>query len=223
MERSGGTTLGHGDPDPAPGDGRFRRDGHGRHGVAKIFVNDAQLLDGVLYIVGTPGKDSVTVKAAVSQGVNVLQVKAKFLPGGKREFPAAAVTRLQVALGESNDSLKIYPQVLQPALVFGGGGNDKLTAGGGPTTVYGGAGDDKLTGGLGPVMLYGEAGNDSLYGGAQADVLEGGKATIACTARTGTTRCGAAAVWISCGAGTATTNWTAATATTSSKATPGTM
>jgi hypothetical protein len=139
-----------------------------------VVSGDARLMDGLLYIVGTAGNDSLTVKAIVSQGVNVLQVNAKFLPGGKREFPTAAVTRLRVALGEGNDSLKIYPQISQLVRVFGGGGNDTITAGSGPTTVYGGDGDDKLTGGLGRVMLYGQAGNDSLYGGAQPDMLEGG-------------------------------------------------
>jgi ELWxxDGT repeat protein len=140
----------------------------------RVISANAELLAGVLYIVGTPGADSVTVKAKVSKGVSVLEVKAKFLPGGKGEFPAAAVTALQVALGEGNDTLTISTQVPQPALVFGGGGNDRITVGGGRATVFGGAGNDHLTGGPGDDALFGEAGADTLRGAAGHDLLDGG-------------------------------------------------
>jgi hypothetical protein len=143
------------------------------HEVRVISAN-AELLAGVLYIVGTPGADRVAVNAKMSQGVSMVEVKARFLAGGKREFPGGAVTALQVALGQGNDSLTIDSQVLQPALVFGGGGHDRIATGGGRATVFGGVGHDVLTGGPGDDRLWGEAGDDMLWGGSGADELRGG-------------------------------------------------
>jgi len=78
-------------------------------------------------------------------------------------------------------------------VVFGLGGNDRISVSGGPGRVCGGAGDDSITSGLwtsdiayggfgndtiygqwGHDHLYGEAGNDQLNGGAGNDILDGG-------------------------------------------------
>ena len=154
-------------------------DEDGTHAAAnthevRVISAGAELVDGVLYIVGTAGADSVSVKATASQGVAQWQVSAKFLPGGKQLFPADLVTALQFALGEGNDTLKIPSQLTRPVVVYGGGGNDKITAGGGPLTAYGGAGNDKLTGGVAQDVLFGELGDDTLTGNAGNDQLDGG-------------------------------------------------
>lgn len=58
--------------------------------------------------------------------------------------------------------------------LYGGSGNDTLTAGGGNDSLWGGEGNDTLEGGTGNDRLYGEAGNDTLQGGDGLDILVGG-------------------------------------------------
>jgi hypothetical protein len=79
-----------------------------------------------------------------------------------------------------------------PLYVFGGAGDDAISAAGGsgtghafkgPFYAYGGAssiedqagtGDDTLTAGSGPAELVGQDGSDTLTGGSSNDVLDGG-------------------------------------------------
>ena len=58
--------------------------------------------------------------------------------------------------------------------LFGGDGNDTITALGGADFVFGGAGDDQLDGGTGIDFVIGGAGDDTLRGGGNADTLRGG-------------------------------------------------
>ncbi len=62
----------------------------------------------------------------------------------------------------------------QPALLEGGGGNDRLIGAGGADTLDGGAGADLLTGGAGSDSLVGGGGSDSLAAGSGEDRLLGG-------------------------------------------------
>ena len=59
--------------------------------------------------------------------------------------------------------------------IFGGDGNDTLTAGGGYDYLYGEGGDDTLTGGGGTNIIDGGAGNDMLTGGSGNNVYLFGK------------------------------------------------
>ncbi|MBT2786097.1 MULTISPECIES: calcium-binding protein [unclassified Halomonas] len=63
---------------------------------------------------------------------------------------------------------------LSGAVVFGGAGNDTLTALEGGSLLHGGEGDDTLMGGLGNDQLYGGEGNDTLIVRGGNDVLYGG-------------------------------------------------
>ena len=68
-------------------------------------------------------------------------------------------------------------------LIYGNGGNDRITARNGDDTVYGGSGNDIIDGGSGNDVLYGEdgddeidggLGNDTIYGSSGNDTLSGG-------------------------------------------------
>ena len=59
--------------------------------------------------------------------------------------------------------------------VFGGGGGDTLTGGGGDDLMFGGGGDDTLTGNAGDDVLVGGDGDDTLKGGAGDDVYVFGR------------------------------------------------
>lgn len=61
-------------------------------------------------------------------------------------------------------------------MIYGNGGDDRLSSLGGRDFVHGGTGDDVLRGGGGSDILKGGRGVDELEGGTGGDVLEGGKA-----------------------------------------------
>lgn len=63
---------------------------------------------------------------------------------------------------------------LTGAVVFGGAGNDTLTALESGSLLHGGEGDDTLVGGLGDDQLYGGEGDDTLIVRGGNDVLYGG-------------------------------------------------
>ena len=60
------------------------------------------------------------------------------------------------------------------ALMFGGGGNDKLTGDDGNNFITSSEGNDTLIGGLGNDSLNGGTGNDLLYAGSGNDVVDAG-------------------------------------------------
>jgi Ca2+-binding RTX toxin-like protein len=72
--------------------------------------------------------------------------------------PLAALTKIEVSLGNQNDQGTIAPSV--PAKI--------------PTSLDGGSGSDLLTGGLGSDAMSGSSGNDSEAGGPGPDTFRGG-------------------------------------------------
>lgn len=64
----------------------------------------------------------------------------------------------------------------RPDLIYGNGGNDRLSSLGGRDLVDGGADNDVIRGGAGSDILKGGGGADRLEGGKGDDVLEGGAA-----------------------------------------------
>lgn len=114
----------------------------------------------------------------------------------------SGIVRLVVSLGDGDDTVSYTAQIVSPARVEGGLGDDKLTGGrggeqltGGPgnDSLAGGAGDDNLSGGdgrdtirtgsgtnnalggAGNDRLRGAAGIDRLFGGAGRDQIDGGR------------------------------------------------
>jgi Ca2+-binding RTX toxin-like protein len=70
--------------------------------------------------------------------------------------------------------------------LYGGGGNDQLTAGTGDGYLYGYDDDDTLTGNGGRDFLLGMNGNDTLTGNGGNDVLRGAMVTISSRGERGT-------------------------------------
>ena len=127
--------------------GARRGETAGRH---RVGING-----GVLQIVGTNADDHVTVNRTGNGGI---KVHADFLPSGNfRQFDAAPVTEIVAYLCDGDDRMTIAGHITLPAIVQGGGDNDHLVAGGGPT------------------VLTGDAGNDVLIGGSARDILIGGR------------------------------------------------
>jgi Ca2+-binding RTX toxin-like protein len=130
----------------------------------------ATLSDGVLSIEGTHKNDKIVVSLA---GEDLTQLCVK-INKSTTLFSAADVNSLVINAGNGNDRVIVAQNVLIPAQIFGGKGNDWLTGGGGNDVIYGGAGNDKLDGGAGNDQLFGEAGHDHLKGGEGDDELWGG-------------------------------------------------
>ncbi|WP_165224841.1 choice-of-anchor Q domain-containing protein [Aquisphaera insulae] len=119
-----------------------------------------------LVVGGTTGNDLITFNTRAG-GVQVLVnlvSKGTFYPTGRL-----------IAYGQSgNDVIVVSDSVKQPALLFGGDGNDTLWAGGGDSVLVGGAGDDDLVGGLGRDLLIGGTGADLLADRGDDDILIAG-------------------------------------------------
>ena len=97
-----------------------------------MMIAGARLNHGTLEIVGTSQQD--TIQIATSR--NNLTVSGKL--GGvnlNQSFLVYGVQRILAYLGDGNDSLSVSSKVKASLLVVGGGGNDKLTAAGGPSVL----------------------------------------------------------------------------------------
>jgi RTX calcium-binding nonapeptide repeat (4 copies) len=112
--------------------------------------------DAILVIVGSEGADTIKVKTKDNDYYRV-SVKDR-----------------------DDDVLRkgtVYGNVNR-ILVFGHGGNDKITIDDDVTAsvqAWGGAADDDIKGGSGNDLILGESGNDNLWGGDGRDILIGGK------------------------------------------------
>lgn len=119
-----------------------------------------------LHLVTTAQNDNFEVLpggAADSVIVNSMGVRATF----------SGVTHIFAAASDGDDVITINPRVGIPIELYGGDGNDRLTAGGGPAILHGGANDDYLTGSTKIDYLYGDQGNDQLFGLRGEDFLYG--------------------------------------------------
>src|SRR5262245_6789306 len=120
-----------------------------------------------LTVTGTPYDD--VILASVSGDLLTVSVN-----GATFSVPSSAFDRINVFGGAGNDSVRIDASVPQATELHGQDGNDRLAAGGGPSTMFGDAGDDSLTGGIYGDVLFGGTGNDSLASGRGDDYLIGG-------------------------------------------------
>jgi len=152
-------------------------DGHGASDTitTTAVITGVGLVDGTLYVIGTPDADHVTVN---KQGNGLLKVHADFLPGKKfRTFNVAGVDRSIAYLCSGDDRMTIAGNVAIPAIMHGNEGSDHLNGGGGPSVLLGGAGADMLVGGSGRNILIGVIDADRLVGGTGDDVLIGGSSS----------------------------------------------
>ncbi|MCA9197870.1 MAG: VCBS domain-containing protein, partial [Planctomycetales bacterium] len=143
------------------------------------------MVDGVLYIIGTDGRDHVNLR--FNERNDELKVDVKLDQGSgpniNDTFDIHAVEQVVAYLfggddhyngdgkggnGESDAAAEI------PQFVFGGDGNDHLFGGNGSDVLSGGAGADDLFGRSGSDILVGGLGRDNVKGGADDDLLIGG-------------------------------------------------
>ena len=130
----------------------------------------------VFHVSGTLGDETVAVA-----GGGLL--KTDGTPASPQNYHAGANGRITADGGEKDDSLVVVAEVLTPATLRGGAGNDRIIGGGGNDTLYGDAGldalfgndgNDSLSGGADQDYLDGQGGDDTLSGGAEGDILIGG-------------------------------------------------
>ncbi len=122
-----------------------------------------------LLVLGTGGNDTIQFLEAD----NRIQVKLNGLSLGR-----FAPTGVLIADGrDGNDTITVDPDINRLSVLFGGGGDDRLSAGDGPNILIGGAGDDTLTSGNGRDILIGGAGQDTLTGGNGEDLLIAGSSS----------------------------------------------
>src|SRR5262245_56286587 len=121
---------------------------------------------GVLAVVGDTNANNIVVSSAggnlqVTDNSTPVTIKALF------GTPTLAQTHLVVVFGrEGNDQITIDASLgTVPAALYGGRGNDSLTANhNGNSLLYGGDGNDNLKGGGGKDLLLGDEGDDVLNG-----------------------------------------------------------
>jgi len=112
--------------------------------TSTAMIVGARLNHGTLEIVGTSRQDTIQITTLR----NNVQISGKL--GGvslSQSFLVYGVQRIVAYLGDGNDTFGVDAKIKASLVVVGGGGNDKLTAGGGPSILIGGSGQDQLTGG----------------------------------------------------------------------------
>lgn len=143
-------------------------------GTFSINIQAISLTSGALVINGTNTNDTIEVDDLGGGMTRVLYNNTSQTETG--------VTSILINALAGDDTVTIGHGVIGATInggagadtIFGGDGNDSISAGKGADLVYGGAGDDTLVGGKGTDTMFGQAGNDSLVGGIGNDILRGG-------------------------------------------------
>ncbi len=133
--------------------------------VEQTDEEPVQLVDGVLMVAGTEGRDTIVVQS-VRGGIRVLM-------GGQRFGPFEDVEAIVVDAGAGNDTVVIAGNIRLDAELIGGEGNDTLIGAKGNDFLSGDAGNDTLIGNNGDDSLSGGEGNDVLIGGSGDDQVSG--------------------------------------------------
>lgn len=128
----------------------------------------ATLLNGNLYIIGTPLNDSVDVRHVDVNGTNTVQVTEN---GAVSYFKSSSVHLIKF-WGLDGDDEFVY-QGMRDVVAHGGTGDDRIVTSGGNDHIYGHTGNDTLKGGSGNDVIHGNDGSDWIMGGAGNDKLFG--------------------------------------------------
>ncbi|MDB5311701.1 MAG: hypothetical protein JWO38_5903 [Gemmataceae bacterium] len=123
------------------------------------------LAGGILTVTDPASGDRIRIYA---DGADLVVLDGTAVAG---RFASAAVTAITVTATGGNDTVIVAGAVTQPVSLTGGGANNKLVAGSGPTVLTGGPGNDALFGGLGPDTFNGGGGRNALYKVKPADVV----------------------------------------------------
>ena len=152
-------------------------DSIGHWGLGHIYIYtdptaaprlQADPLGGQMLVVdGTTGDDAISINPARHSGDVLVTVN------GVTSGPFHPTGRIVVLGYGGDDTIQVSNRVPSPAWLVGGFGNDKLTAGGGPSILLGGSGNDTLTAGTGRDFLIGGIGSDAIIG-TENDILVAG-------------------------------------------------
>ena len=156
---------------------------------SQAYVEGVGLVGGVLYVIGTDGKDDIDMELESGKNSGLIETNVKLTKSsGKVEYNlnyrVADVQKIVMYLMGDDDKAKIDKDILIDAVIYGGDGKDKLDGGGGNDFLFGEGGDDDLSGGRGSDVLVGGDGNDKLRGGSDTgsdaefdgrDILIGGR------------------------------------------------
>ena len=153
-------------------------------GSTRVVIGSGLTVDAANNLTGGTAQALTTIPTAtpgaalaiigISVAVTDL-IAAAATPGGADD---AALIRQMLAgndlAGLSNRS-DVFASGGGIDLIFGNGGNDRLTLGASMDCAMGGFGKDTLLGGAGDDLLAGNQASDRLLGGAGRDMLAGGK------------------------------------------------
>ena len=130
----------------------------------------AVLDSGILSVIGTNAPDRITINLdSITNQIVVIN--------GNQEtgrFNSVDVNSIYLFGGAGNDSLQISSQIIQPAVIDGGSGNDRVFGGGGGSTITGGIGANRMAGGTGNDNIIGQGGFDIIGSPSGVDLFTGG-------------------------------------------------
>lgn len=134
-------------------DGRFRRV---RLKAGGADPSPIVLSGDTLTVTGTPSDDRIVMERSFAL---LNEVGRAFLPTEVRDYAADG--------GAGDDLITVARDYVtfQPAVIFGGLGDDRIAGGTGDDTLFGNAGNDRIDGGEGDDLLHGNDGRDKLSGG----------------------------------------------------------
>jgi Ca2+-binding RTX toxin-like protein len=158
----------------------------------------ADVVNGMLVVVGTNGPDRITIWQDVGPSGPVIQVVADALLMGRPpetyQFPADGISMVVVRALAGDDAVNLFPApgaaaaavpgagpaiasvagaISIPSRIDAGLGNDSVTGGNATDTILGGFGNDTISGGTGNDFILGGWGNDTLWGNAGNDFVSG--------------------------------------------------
>lgn len=125
--------------------------------------------EGVLTIEGDASNNRIWVRQ--SESGERLRVS---IDGRSADFPTESIDSIRISAGAGRDTIRLSRNVDIRAAISGGIGNDRITAGSGPTLIHGGEGRDVIRGGRAADVIFGGEGNDRILGGGGDDYLIGG-------------------------------------------------
>lgn len=143
----------------------------GAAGSAEVIADADHPGEMALRITGTRNADVIVVEPQPKSQPDQMRV----VRGGKviLTFISTDVNNIVIFGQEGNDKITVSAALQQPAIIFGGNGNDTIVGGGGDDHIDGGNGNDTIVGGAGNDTLCGGNGNDVIVGGLGDDVLGG--------------------------------------------------
>lgn len=164
--------------------------------TTQAVIQGVGLVDGVLYVIGTSGKDIVGIRQ--NDRRDLVKVNARLNVGRghdqiKQTFAASDVDLIFVSVCEGDDQVHLGGggsdggsdsgddgnddggmDVEIDAMIYGGAGKDHLRGGQGDNFLDGGAGDDHITGRRGDDVIVDQSGRNKIDGGEGNDSITTG-------------------------------------------------